>query len=420
VRKTSGRALVPTTTASLARLQVFQPTQRPRYTGGEWVTTAWGKSRVAGRLGQRHADLYEAIRWCAEARHERDGLVELLVDPYRVRKTLSSRGYSHRCMQQLLTELVQAEVEIVARDFRAAGSLIDSVAYSEEMRRNPLTGGKRPLWVVRLGPVARALDSRDLPLYYDPRPIARLQHGISQAIARHVLTHRQQPNGGWKLDTLIEIVAGETGGQSLRDWRRKVRADARGLHAAGIEVRGDRVRLLEERVGRAERRTARYQPVSNKYGGKYPKSGIEELLRKALEKLGITGGLRDFEIRDEAGVLVTVPDFAWPEARVAVYCDGYAYHGNRRALDLDARRRNWLQTRGWIVLTYWDASILRNPDECARQVADVLASRRTGLGKLIGVLREKIAGKLSRKGVPVAQSGSKTAWESSPGEDDDW
>ncbi len=105
--------------------------------------------------------------------------------------------------------------------------------------------------------------------------------------------------------------------------------------------------------------------------GKYPKGEIEEPLRAALERTGIPAGQRDYEIRNEHGTLITVPDFAWPQIKLAVYCDGFAYHGDAKTLDLDARKRNYLQTQGWTVLTYWGRTILKNPDGCAREVAEL-------------------------------------------------
>ncbi|CEK13074.1 DEAD/DEAH box helicase [Chthonomonas calidirosea] len=109
---------------------------------------------------------------------------------------------------------------------------------------------------------------------------------------------------------------------------------------------------------------------------RYPKGVIEEPLRAALERLGVTDGDRDFEVRDEQGRIVTVPDFAWPDAKVAVYCDSYAYHGNPDILELDAKKRNYLQLKGWGVLAFWGQTILRDADGCARQVVELLKARR--------------------------------------------
>ena len=119
--------------------------------------------------------------------------------------------------------------------------------------------------------------------------------------------------------------------------------------------------------------------IEKRAGGsdKYPKGVIEEYLNKALEEFkDLPTGLRDFEIKDEQGHLVTVPDFAWPEEKIAVYCDGFGTHGNIETLIKDAEKRNYLQCRGWTVLTFWGKMILKNPMKCAFQVYDIYRQRK--------------------------------------------
>jgi ATP-dependent helicase YprA (DUF1998 family) len=109
----------------------------------------------------------------------------------------------------------------------------------------------------------------------------------------------------------------------------------------------------------------------------YPKGEIEEPLRIALAAIpDLPNGERDYEIRDANGQLITVPDFTWPGIKLAVYCDGFAIHGNVETLEMDAKKRNFLQEGGWIVLTYWGRTILKNPARCAAQVAEVYRQRR--------------------------------------------
>ncbi|MEW6074204.1 MAG: DEAD/DEAH box helicase [Planctomycetota bacterium] len=109
---------------------------------------------------------------------------------------------------------------------------------------------------------------------------------------------------------------------------------------------------------------------------KYPKGEIEEPLRRALQGIRtLPPGARDFEVRDDQGRLVTVPDFTWPDVKVAVYCDGFAIHGNRDTLELDARKRNFLVSHGWVVLTYWGRTILKDAAVCATQIAEVYKQR---------------------------------------------
>jgi hypothetical protein len=110
---------------------------------------------------------------------------------------------------------------------------------------------------------------------------------------------------------------------------------------------------------------------------RYRKGEIEEPLRVAMEAIpDLPRGERDYEIRDSKGQLITVPDFTWPGIKLAVYCDGFAIHGNIEKLEVDAKKRNFLQEGGWVVLTYWGRTILKNPAACAAQIAEVHRQRR--------------------------------------------
>ena len=247
---TTGNKHLPTTTVTPARVRLFQPTQRPASRAGEWIETSWGKCKVDGRLGQRHADLLEAILYCAErARPEDAGTLKLLIDPARVRQVMSDDRYSLQQLWRLLRELRECTIDVETPTMHIMGGVIESAEHTEELtRRDPLTGGERRLWTVRLGKAWVELMRLDLPLRYDPSPITRLRHGISQAIARHVLTHRGEPQGGWVIDGLIGAVAGDLDGQARRDARRRLREDKAGLVGAGVTVCGDRVHRLRPLV----------------------------------------------------------------------------------------------------------------------------------------------------------------------------
>ena len=61
---------------------------------------------------------------------------------------------------------------------------------------------------------------------------------------------------------------------------------------------------------------------------------------------------------------VTIPDFAFPDMRIAIYCDGFKWHcGNRDQFEKDRFQSRELQLRGWIVLRFagreiWNQSAL--------------------------------------------------------------
>jgi len=96
---------------------------------------------------------------------------------------------------------------------------------------------------------------------------------------------------------------------------------------------------------------------------------IEKALLDAIRNRGrLPEPTAQYEIPDRNGKRLTVPDFAYPDRRIAIYCDGFAYHGNREALESDAQKRNLLQTMGWAVLTFWGRQILRNPAACEEQI----------------------------------------------------
>lgn len=246
----TGNQVAPTSTALQARVMIYQPSQRPRERAGQWMDTGFGRCRVTGRLGQRHADIVESMLYVAERRREiSDGGVELLVDPAKLRRTLSDHQYSHGRIRKLLIDLRAATVEIVTPELERngdsiIGGLIDHVIPSPMTRRDPLTGGERRLWRVRLGVALVMLLEKDLSLYYSPAPLARLKHGISQALARHVLTHKHDPIGGWRLETLVRAIGGEVvSSMMLRKYRWRLREDATGLIEIGIEIdAADRVK----------------------------------------------------------------------------------------------------------------------------------------------------------------------------------
>jgi hypothetical protein len=230
-------SIVPTTTVSPARLQMCQPTQRPVYKTGEWVITSWGRCRISGRFGQRHQDLLDAFMWNAEKKRiTDDGGMEILVDPAKVRKTMSSAGYSLTGIEKLIKELREITLELKTPKFNVMGGLLDHVVDSEKTRPDPLHGGTRPLWRVRLGLAFAELLAYDAPLYYDPAPVASLQHGITQAVARHILSHSAIPNSGWDMDALIKAVAGEMSSVAIRHRRREIRGDSEGLAVLGINI----------------------------------------------------------------------------------------------------------------------------------------------------------------------------------------
>lgn len=231
---------IPTTTAHQARLQLYQPTRRPTWQE-RVITTAWGTATVRGKIGQVHADIIEAI--CRHAEDYRvvpaTGHLQILVDPYRVRVTVGGgTPYAKDTLWAMLRELreVSITLEVPNQHIKILGGILDRVEESPATRINRLTGKPRQLWRVTLDPAFAAILREDLQLHYDPAPLARIETGVAQAIARHIMTHRDQPAGGWLIDSMIELVGAGGNSQTMRNRRRDVHNCAETLREVGIHI----------------------------------------------------------------------------------------------------------------------------------------------------------------------------------------
>lgn len=96
---------------------------------------------------------------------------------------------------------------------------------------------------------------------------------------------------------------------------------------------------------------------------------IERALLEAM-KVGhrLPEPVAQHEIRRPDGSLITVPDFVFLDKKIAIYCDGYAYHGDRETLEKDAAKRNEIQAMGWKVVVFWGRTILNSPEACEAQI----------------------------------------------------
>lgn len=112
----------------------------------------------------------------------------------------------------------------------------------------------------------------------------------------------------------------------------------------------------------------------------------ELALRKALWARGVRGW------RLNRARLPGKPDLAWIGRRVAVFVDGAFWHGHpdyywgqsgefwdakiARNRARDERVNEELAALGWIVVRLWDFEVERDPDACARRVAEAVRANR--------------------------------------------
>ena len=127
------------------------------------------------------------------------------------------------------------------------GHIIDQITESKikapTSRLDRMGGASdRWMWYVKLGPAFVRFIDEDLRLYYDPTPIAALNTGIAQAVARHIATHKNQPLGGWKIDELIKAVGAGSTPKSMWERRKEISEDAEGLKVLGLTVEDHRLK----------------------------------------------------------------------------------------------------------------------------------------------------------------------------------
>lgn len=97
-----------------------------------------------------------------------------------------------------------------------------------------------------------------------------------------------------------------------------------------------------------------------------PDSILEARTFKILRRTGLPAPVRQYEIR-EGDRFVARVDLAYPDLKVAIECDGQAYHSGFADVRRDAKRANRIAQAGWRMLRVtWDD--LKRPDDLATGV----------------------------------------------------
>ncbi|MBO3752839.1 DUF559 domain-containing protein [Streptosporangiaceae bacterium NEAU-GS5] len=69
---------------------------------------------------------------------------------------------------------------------------------------------------------------------------------------------------------------------------------------------------------------------------------------------------------------ITVADFAWPDQKVAVFCDGWKHHHLEERQASDQAKRDAMRADGWTVMAFWGGEIVRDAHGCASRIAELL------------------------------------------------
>ncbi|MCA9498573.1 MAG: AAA family ATPase [Nitrospira sp.] len=99
-------------------------------------------------------------------------------------------------------------------------------------------------------------------------------------------------------------------------------------------------------------------------------SPIEIALLSSMREIpALSNVVHEYRIRNLDGIIVSRANFAFPEFKLAVYCDSAQWHLREDYWQSDIRLRNELQGLGWSFQVYTGQEILRAPQECATKIA---------------------------------------------------
>lgn len=103
-----------------------------------------------------------------------------------------------------------------------------------------------------------------------------------------------------------------------------------------------------------------------------PGSPFERRFLQFAQRRALPLPERQFCIRDADGVEVARVDFAYPDLRIAIECDGKKHHFGVVDWEKDVERRSRLAALGWLVIhVSWDM-LVRDPDRLERLIRGAL------------------------------------------------
>jgi hypothetical protein len=129
-----------------------------------------------------------------------------------------------------------------------------------------------------------------------------------------------------------------------------------------------RVQSLPRGPGR--RSAARLVELADPQAG----SVFESITRVLLIEAGLPSPVSQYTIRSNAGRWIGRVDFAWPEAKLVLECDGFEHHSSRDAFIRDRRRWNELVRAGWRVVVVSWADVVDSPSYVVDLIAEHLAT----------------------------------------------
>jgi very-short-patch-repair endonuclease len=104
-------------------------------------------------------------------------------------------------------------------------------------------------------------------------------------------------------------------------------------------------------------------------------SQLETLLAQLIQRFGLPEPTRQHVITDERGNFVARPDFAYPQGRIAIEAQSYAFHHGRTNWEKDQDRLGAMTALSWVVMYVTDRQIKDHPELVAQRIRAALSAR---------------------------------------------
>lgn len=101
-----------------------------------------------------------------------------------------------------------------------------------------------------------------------------------------------------------------------------------------------------------------------------PESERETMLKQALLRWGLPMPVSQYIVRDPLGNFVARPDWAYPEAKLAIEYDSYQEHVGKLPHERDSARRNAMIAIGWLPLVATAEDLRTGCARLATQIRD--------------------------------------------------
>lgn len=98
-------------------------------------------------------------------------------------------------------------------------------------------------------------------------------------------------------------------------------------------------------------------------------SPIERILLRAMQDYGMVP-------TPQYPILQYFADFAFPEEKLVVECDGHQYHHTARQKLRDLLRERRIRRAGWRVIRFTGSQIYKDATGCAKTIRRTLRSSR--------------------------------------------